>query len=266
MGATNQPLEALDPVFIRREVKAVTFDVDGVLVPTGTFLRQSVDGTAWTMRTHALRPEMLDLLRKLRKYFWVNISSGRTLLFLQNMLQDVVGGRVSLMAENGNFCLMDGRIEQLSSYDRRYFRKIAAIRHALQQLHGEQPKRVHGFEPKHIILTVHTSEEMPEIERIVREHDREGELSCLWTLEGYDIGPLRTNKRTALQWLAMRLGIEPRQMITTGNNLNDREMLAFGIGVSMDPTRVRGAYAIPRQEGVLGGEVLARYLLRAMGE
>lgn len=266
MDAYNQPLEALDPAFIRREVKAVTFDVDGVIVPTGTFLRQSVDGTTWTMRTHTLRPEMIVMLRKLKEYFWINFSSGRALLYLQHMLQDILGGQVSLMAENGNFCMMDGNIEQLFSCDQRYFQKSAAILNALKKLHGEQPERVHGFEPKHLIITVHTSEEMPAIERIVRAHDREGDLYCLWTLEGYDIGPVLTNKRTALQWLATKLDIEPRHMITTGNNINDREMLDFGVGVSMDPARVRGAYAIPREEGVLGGEVLARYLLRVMGE
>jgi len=53
-------------------------------------------------------------------------------------------------------------------------------------------------------------------------------------------------------------------MVTTGNNLNDKEMLDFGIGVSVDPKQVSGKYAIPKTKGVLGGEILAKYLLKAM--
>ena len=52
-------------------------------------------------------------------------------------------------------------------------------------------------------------------------------------------------------------------MITTGNYLNDKEMLDFGIGVSVNPEQVSGQYAIPQKKDVLGGEVLARYLLKA---
>ena len=45
MEESNKPLEKLDPGFIREKIKAVIFDVDGVIIPTGTFLRESFDGT-----------------------------------------------------------------------------------------------------------------------------------------------------------------------------------------------------------------------------
>jgi len=45
--------------------------------------------------------------------------------------------------------------------------------------------------------------------------------------------------------------------------LNDQEMLNYGIGVSVNPKVVKAQYAIASKKGVLGGEVLADYLLKA---
>jgi HAD superfamily hydrolase (TIGR01484 family) len=264
MDELNKPLEKLDLDFIRKNVKAVTFDLDGVIVPTGTFLLESVDGTELTMRTHKLSKEMIEMIKELKKYVWINFSSGRALLYLEHMLEDILWDKVSLIAENGNFILLDGKIEQLSLYDQSYFQKITDIRNDLKKLKEEKPDSVYGFEPKHVIITIHTAKKMPEIEEIVKKHDKEGELYCLWTSEGYDIGHKKTNKLTALLYLAKKLKIKPEEMVTTGNNLNDKEMLDFGIGVSVDPKQVSGKYAIPKTKGVLGGEILAKYLLKAM--
>lgn len=264
MEERNKPLEYMDPAFVKKTLKAVVFDVDGVIVPTGTYLRESIDGTELTMRTRALSGEMVTMIRELKKYFWIAFSSGRALLYLEHMLEDLLWERVSLIAENGNFLLMDGKVEQLASYDQRYFQKMTDIRADLKKLQKEKPDSVYGFEPKHLILTIHTAEQMPEIEEIARKRDGEQELYCLWTSEGYDIGHRKTHKRTALEYLVGRLHITPEQVMTTGNNLNDREMLDFGIGVSMDQAQVSGAYAIPKEGGRLGGETLAAYLLQTM--
>ncbi len=264
MDELNKSLEQLDLDFIKKKVKAVTFDLDGVIVPTGTFLRESLDGTELFMRTHKLSKEMIEMIKELKKYVWINFSSGRSLLYLQHMLEDILWDKVSLIAENGNFILIDGKVEQLSSYDQSYFQKITDIRNDLKKLKEEKPDSVYGFEPKHVIITVHTAKKMLEIEEIVKKHDKEKELYCLWTSEGYDIGHIKTNKKTALLFLSKKLKIKPEEMITTGNNLNDKEMLDFGIGVSVDPEQVSGKYAIPKKKGVLGGEILAKYLLKAM--
>ncbi|MBI3075352.1 MAG: HAD family phosphatase [Parcubacteria group bacterium] len=266
MEEFNKPLETLDLDFVRSNVKAVIFDVDGVVVQTGTFLRESSDGTELTMKTHKMSNEMTQMVNELKKHLHVAFSSGRALLYLQHMLEDVLWDKVSLIAENGNFILSDGKIEQLAVYDENYFQKLTDIRNGLKQLQKEQPDKVHGFEPKHLILSVHTAGQMPEIAEIVKRHDDENELYCLWTSEGYDIGRTGTNKQTALEFLSKKLGIAENEIITTGNNLNDREMLQFGIGVSVDPERVSGRYAISPKEGELGGEILARYLLEAFGK
>ncbi len=264
MNKLNKPLKELNPNFIKKNIKVITFDVDGVLVPTGTFLRASVDGTELTMRTHKLSKAMIRIIKELKKYFWINISSGRALLFLEHMLGDILWDKISLIAENGNFILINGRVEQLSLYNQNYFQKITAIRNDLKKLKAKKPQSIYGFEPKHLIITVHTTKKMPAIKAIVRKHDQENELYCLWTSEGYDIGHKKTNKLTALKFLKKKLKIKPEQMIIAGNNLNDKEMLNFGMSISVDPKQVSGAYAIPKKKGVLGGEVLAKYLLRAM--
>ncbi|MDI6820765.1 MAG: HAD hydrolase family protein [Patescibacteria group bacterium] len=259
----NKPLEKLGYSFIRENIKAVTFDIDGVIVPTGTFLRENIDGTELTIKTYKLSAEMVSMLKELKKYVWINFSSGRALLYLQNMLGDILWDRVTLTAENGNFILMNGKVEQIAEYDQKYFQKITDIRQDLKRLKEEKPDSVYGFEPKHVIITIHTAKKMSEIEEIVKKHDKKRELYCLWTSEGYDIGHMKTNKRTALLYLTGKLEIKPEQMITTGNNLNDKEMLGFGIGVSVDPEQVSGEYAIPKKKGELGGEILAKYLLEA---
>jgi len=168
----NKPLEKLDLDFIRKNVKAVTFDLDGVIVPTGTFLRESVDGTKLTMKTHKLSKEMIEMIKELKKYVWINFSSGRALLYLEHILEDILWDKVSLIAENGNFILIDGKVEQLSLYDQNYFQKITDIRNDLKKLKEEKPDSVYGFEPKHVIITVHTAKKMPGIEEIVKKHDK----------------------------------------------------------------------------------------------
>jgi len=259
----NKSLEKLEYSFIKKNIKAITFDIDGVIVPTGTFLRENIDGTELTIKTHKLSAEMVEMIKELKKYVWINFSSGRALLYLQNMLGDILWDRVSLTAENGNFILMNGKVLQIAEYDQKYFQKITDIRNDLKKLKEEKPDIVYGFEPKHVIITIHTAKEIPKIEEIVKKHDTEQELYCLWTSEGYDIGHKKTNKQTALLYLTKKLKIKPEQMITTGNNLNDKEMLDFGIGVSVDPEKVSGEYSTHKKEGILGGEILARYLLDA---
>ena len=261
----NKPIEQLSLDLIKK-VKAITFDLDGVIIPAGTFLRQSVDGTEFIMRTHKLSKEMIEMIKELKKHFWINFSSGRSLLYLEYILEEILWDKVSLTAENGNFILMDGKIEQLSLYEQRYFQKLTDIRADLRKLKEEKPNEINGFEPKNFIITLHTANNIPEVKEIVKKHDKENNLYCIWTSEGYDIGHIKTNKKTALLYLIEKLKINPEEMITTGNNLNDKEILEIGLSVTVDPELVSGKYAIPKKEGQLGGEVLARYILDLLGK
>lgn len=257
----NRPLGELDGDFVRKTIKAAAFDIDGVVVKAGTVLEQSLDGSELTIKTNKLSSEMAEMLNELKEYIRIIFVSGRSVLHLESIVEDILWSNISLIGENGNFLLTDGRFEQLAFYDEDYFQKLVDIREDFEALKKKRPDVIHGFEPKHMIITLHTSEKVPEVEKIVKKHDKEGELYCLWTSEGYDIGHVKTNKRTALEILSDRVGLTPGEIITTGNNLNDREMLEFGVGISVNPDLVEGEYAVPPKPGILGGEVIARHLL-----
>lgn len=264
LDTLNKPLKELTPDFIKKNIKVITFDLDGVIVPKGTVVKESSDGTELSIKTKKLSPSMFAMIKELKKYFWINFASGKALLYMQHMLSDILWDKVSLCAENGNFILMNGLVRQLVHYKTGYLQKMTDIRNELALLKIKQPNIIHGFEPKHLIITVYTAKKIPAIEKIIKKYDKEGELYCLWTNEGYDIGHKNTSKVNALKFLTKELKIKPNQMITTGNNLNDKEMLAYGIGVSVDPEKVSGQYIIPKKPGILGGEVLADYLLKAI--
>jgi HAD superfamily hydrolase (TIGR01484 family) len=259
----NKPLEELDKNFIKENVKAVAFDLDGVIVETGTFLKQSIDGSELMIKTNKLSKRMEEMLNELKKYVRIIFVSGRSVLHLETMVEGILWDKVSLIGENGNFLLTDGKLEQLALYENSYFEKLNNIRKELKKLKEKNPEIVCGFEPKHMIITIHTSEKVPEVEEIVKFYDKEGELYCLWTSEGYDIGSKRTNKKTALKTFLKSINISEREIITTGNNLNDKEMLELGIGISVNPELVSGEYAVSKKKSVLGGEVIAEYLLEA---
>ena len=259
----NRPLKELDRAYIRKHIKAVTFDIDGVVVPVGTRIKEDGTGTNLVIKTNPLSPKMISLILELKKYLYINFSSGRALLYLQNFLGEILWDKVSICGENGNFILMNGKVRQIISYDEKYFQKIANIKEEIKKLAKKRRGLILGFEPKHVILTVFTKGPVLEIEKIVKKYDRKRELYCLWSGEGYDIGHKKTSKATALKYVCKALRINPKEMITTGNNLNDKEMLEFGIGVSVDPKRVSAAYAIEKKRGILGGEVIAKHLLNA---
>jgi len=102
---------------------------------------------------------------------------------------------------------------------------------------------------------------MEEIGNLVKEIAGD-ELYCLWTNEGYDIGSKEMSKGIAINNLAEKLNIEPKQIMTTGNNYNDAHMLKAGRGVTVDLERVDAEYFIEHQPEKLGGEILVEFLLK----
>ena len=122
-------------------------------------------------------------------------------------------------------------------------------------------KRIRGFEPKLFILTVHC-DRMGKIPNLVKQMDKRSELYCLWTNEGYDIGSKKMSKGKGIVNLAKYLGIQGKQIMTTGNNYNDEEMLEVGKGVTVEPDRVEAEYFVEHRPDELGGEILADFLLK----
>ena len=240
-------------------LKVVTFDIDGVIIPTGTELRESADGTELYMKSKQLSRRFIDNLKELKKYLKLNFSSGRNILYLRSLVNEIFDKNVFLQAENGNISWFDGKITH-PDYPASYFDKLKRIRERIKTMMLSD-KRIRGFEPKMFILTSHC-DRMEEIPNLVKALDPEQELYCLWTNEGYDIGSAEMTKGRAIKNLAEELGIEPKQIMTTGNNYNDQEMLEVGKGVTVEPKRVKAEYFVERGKEELGGELLAEFLLQ----
>ena len=239
------------------KTKVVVFDIDGVIIPVGTELRENLDGTELFMKSKQLSRGFVENLKRLKKYLKIGFSSGRNILYLKSLVNEIFDNRIILQAENGNITLLDNKITH-PIYSDEYFGKLRDIREEIKKMMAID-KRIRGFEPKFFILTVHC-DELDKIPDLVKKVGGDN-LYCLWTNEGYDIGNKKMSKGVAIKDLAKRLDIEPKQIMTTGNNYNDAEMLQVGKGVSVLPERVEGEYFIEHKPEELGGELLAEFLL-----
>lgn len=247
---TNKELE---------NIKVVTFDIDGVIIATGTELRENQDGTEFYMKSKQLSRKFIENLKELKKYVRLNFSSGRNILYLRSLVSEIFDSRVSIQAENGNITWFDKKIIH-PSYPDNYFETLRNIRERIKSMMLID-KRIRGFEPKMFILTPHC-DQMEEIPKLVKEMDSENNLYCLWTNEGYDIGSKNMSKGQGIVSLAKYLNIDEKQIMTTGNNYNDKEMLEIGRGVTVEPDRVKAEYFIEHKPEELGGELLVEFLLQ----
>ena len=242
-----------------QKIKVVTFDIDGVIIPTGTELRENQDGTEFYMKSKQLSRKFIEDLKKLKKYVRLNFSSGRNILYLKSLVNEIFDSKIILQAENGNIIWIDGKIIH-SVYPDNYFDTLRDIKEDIKSMMKDD-KRIRGFEPKMFILTVHC-DRMKEILNIVKQRDPKNKLYCLWTNEGYDIGSIKMSKGRGIINLAKYLGIGKKQIMTSGNNYNDKEMLKVGKGISLQPDKVKAEYFIMRKSGELGGELLLEVLLK----
>jgi len=247
------------------QIKVVTFDIDGVIAPTGTIIKETIseDSIDLYMESKKLSPEFMKNLQKLAKYVRLNFSSGRNILYLKTLVNEIFDERTILQAENGNITWLDNKITH-PIYPDEYFNKLRDIKERIKEL-KKSDKGIRGFEPKLLILTVHC-DQMEEVPNLVKEMDKENNLYCLWTNEGYDIGNKEMSKGQAIVNLAKGLKIKPKQIMTTGNNYNDREMLEIGRGVTVEPERVKAEYFIEAEGEKLGGELLVDFLLEYYGK
>src|SRR3989338_10879678 len=138
-----QPIIALTKERIK-EIKLVVFDVDGVLVPRGTKIKQV--GNTTTLETKEILPKQIEQIKMLNeKGFMININSGRGLYMLQEMFREILPF-VSLTYENGSATWYKGKIFQhINSFEpmRTVFSELKRI--------AFKNKNVRGFEPKEFI-------------------------------------------------------------------------------------------------------------------
>ncbi|MBU1292150.1 HAD hydrolase family protein [Patescibacteria group bacterium] len=240
-------------------IKIITFDIDGVIAPVGTIIKETIDEDSIDlyMESKKLSNKFIEDLNKLEKYVRLNFSSGRNILYLKTLTNQIFDKETILQAENGNITWVDNKITH-PEYPDEYFNQLRDLKEKIKEL-KKTDQRIRGFEPKLFILTVHC-EEMEEIPNLVKQVAGD-DLYCLWTNEGYDIGSKLMSKGKAIEILARAMNISSKQIMTTGNNYNDAEMLQVGIGVTVDPKRVEAEYFINHKPDELGGELLVKFLL-----
>src|SRR3989338_391306 len=212
------------------QIKMVVFDVDGVLVPRGTKIKQV--GQTTTLHTKVIAQKQIEQIKELnKKGFLINISSGRGLYMLQDMFREVLPF-VSLTYENGSATWYKGKIYQ----------------------------HINSFEPKEFIITIHCKKKVPAIERVVK---KEGGLYTIWNGEAYDIGiKKRQTKALGLRHLLKIFKLKRANVMAIGDNYNDHELLRESdIPVSADKNRLWGKFHIPLKGKLLPADILMQKIL-----
>ena len=232
-------------------IKMIVFDVDGVLVPRGTKIKQI--GNTTTLQTKIINKKQIEQIKKLNKIgFLINISSGRGLYMLQEMFREVLPF-VSLTYENGSATWYKGEIHQ-------HINSFKYLKNIFPKLKQVVNKNIKGFEPKEFIITIHCKRKISEIEKIVK---KEGGLYTIWNGEAYDIGIKKDQTKALGLRRAMKLfKLKKENVMAIGDNYNDSELLqASGMPISADKTRVLGKFHVPLEGEFLPADKLMQKIL-----
>lgn len=234
-------------------IKMIVFDVDGVLVPRGTKIKQV--GNTTTLETKIIEKKQIEQIKKLsRKGFLINISSGRGLYMLQEMFREILPF-VSLTYENGSATWYRGRIYQhINSFQslQKVFPKLKKV--------AVRNKNVKGFEPKEFIITIHCIRQIQTLENIVK---KEKNLYTIWNGEAYDIGIRKIQtKAIGLRQVIKLFKLKKNNVLAIGDNYNDQELLnESGVPVSADQSRVKGKFFVPLEGRFLPADLLMQKIL-----
>ncbi|HEU0085878.1 MAG TPA: HAD-IIB family hydrolase [Candidatus Paceibacterota bacterium] len=248
-----KPIEKMSKQDLKN-LKMIVFDVDGVLVPRGTKIKQV--GNTTTLETKVIGKDQIEQIRQLsEKGFLINISSGRGLYMLQEMFRDVLSF-VSLTYENGSATWYRGKIYQ-------HFNSYIYLQKIFPKLKAVKDKNIKGFEPKEFIITIHCEKKVPAIEKIVAQDKN---LYTVWNGEAYDIGiKNKQTKALGVRQVMKIFNLKKSQVMAIGDNYNDKEMLeATGIPISADKTRVKGKFYVPLRGKFLPADLLMQKILNLL--
>lgn len=237
-----------------KDIKLIIFDVDGVLVKRGTHITQGNNIT--TLETKHIAKKQIEQIKQLKeKGFIINISSGRGLYMLQDMFREVLDF-VSLTYENGSATWNQGEITQ-------HINSFPYLHEVQNELCKIKHSNIKGFEPKEIIITIHATNRVDEIEKIAEKYEN---IYCIWNGEAYDLGVknLQT-KGIGVRNTVKLFNLEKKNVLAIGDNINDKELLDEAkIAISADKTRVKGDYYIPLEGTKLPAEVLMEQILKVI--
>lgn len=234
-----------------KKIKMIVFDVDGILVPRGTRIKQMGNTTIW--KTKLIKKKQIEQIKELnKKGFLINISSGRGLYMLQEMFREVLPF-VSLTFENGSATWYRGRIYQ-------HVNSFEYLKDVFPKLKRVISNNIKGFEPKEFIITIHCTKRVREIEEIIRG---EKNLYTVWNGEAYDIGIKKDQtKAVGLRRVMKIFKLEKKNIMAIGDNYNDYELLkGVGIAVSADKSRVKGKFYVPLRGRLLPADKLIQAIL-----
>ncbi len=220
-----KPLVQMSKIDLK-PIKMIVFDVDGVLVPRGTKIKQV--GNTTTLETKVIHEKQIAQIMELNKMgYLINISSGRGLYMLQEMFRGILPF-VSLTYENGSATWYKGKVYQhVNSFDynRNVFPKLKKL--------VSKNKNVKGFEPKEFIITIHCTKKIKAIEEVVK---KEGGLVTVWNGEAYDILVKKNQTKAIGLKHAMKIfKVKKENVMAIGDNYNDAELLReSGMPISAD--------------------------------
>ena len=247
-----KPLSQMSKENIKK-IKMIVFDVDGVLVPRGTKIKQI--GNTTTLETKVIHEKQIKQIKELnKKGFLINISSGRGLYMLQEMFREILPF-VSLTYENGSATWYQGKIYQHINS----FKYLKDIFPKLKKATSKN-KNVKGFEPKEFIITIHCTKKIKEIENIVK---KEKGLVTIWNGEAYDVLIKKSQtKALGLRHVIKIFKLKKENIMAIGDNYNDKELLEeSGIPISADKSRVDGKFYVPLKGTLLPADNLMQKIL-----
>lgn len=232
-------------------VKMIVFDVDGVLVPRGTKIKQV--GNTTTLQTKVIGKNQTEQIKELSmKGYLINISSGRGLYMLEEMFREILP-YVSLTYENGSATWYKGKIYQ-------HINSFEYLKDVFLKLKKVTNKSIKGFEPKEFIITVHCKRKVKEIEKVVA---LDKNLYTVWNGEAYDIGIKKSQtKALGLREVMKIFKLKKKNVLAIGDNYNDEELLReSGIPISSDKTRLKGRFFVPLKGKFLPADKLMQKIL-----
>ena len=236
-----------------KKIKMVVFDVDGVLVPRGTKIKQV--GNTTTLNTKVIAEKQIEQIKELyQKGYLINISSGRGLYMLQEMFREILPF-VSITYECGSATWYKGKIYQhINSFEliKNIFPKLKKV--------ASKNKNVKGFEPKEFIITIHCTKPIKEIEKTVK---KDKNLVTLWNGEAYDVLIKKDQtKALGIKRVIKIFKLKKENVMAIGDNYNDQELLnESGIPISADKSRVKGKFYVPLEGKFLPADKLIQKIL-----
>lgn len=235
-----------------KNIKLIVFDLDGILVPRGTKIKQVRNRT--TFEVKKVRKEQIEQIKALhKKGYMINISSGRGLYMLQDIFREILH-LVSFTYENGSATFYNGKIYQHVNSEK----QLEKLRLELEKIKN---KKIKGFEPKEFIISLHCKARVKKIESTVKKYPK---LYAIWNSEDYDIGIKGVQtKAQGLKKLLKILKLKKKNVLAIGDNYNDIELLKeAGISVSADKRRLKGDFYLPLSRKNLPASVLMKHILK----